>query len=136
MRYVISLLCIIGCFGCSSHLDIRQDYAFEIEMLPVPKRLQREETVALEFAIVREEIFTGTRYFFRYFQPDGKGVLTDDKGERYAMNRFYPLMDEVFRMLYRSECAEGQTLDFVFMDNFGRKVEYSVAFQNETPKET
>ncbi|MDE7074653.1 MAG: DUF3872 domain-containing protein [Odoribacter sp.] len=135
MRYVILLLCIIGYFGCSSHLDIRQDYKFEIEMLPIPKKLQREEMVALEFAIIREEVFRDTRYSFRYFQSDGKGVLMNDKGEQYVMNRYYPLNADVFKMLYRSKCTEGQTLDFVFMDNFGLTVEYSVAFQNAPQKQ-
>lgn len=137
MKYLILLLSIIGILcSCSSELDIKQDYSFSVKTLPLPKRVEAGETVALEFTLVRERIYKEASYSFRYFQLDGKGVLTDDTGEKLVMNRLYRIKSDEFALLYQSTCSEAQQLDFVFMDNFGQEVEYSVTFQNETRKET
>ena len=132
MKYMILLLSVIwGLCSCSPDLDIKQDYSFSIKTLPLPKRLETGENVALEFTLVRERIYEDAEYSFRYFQPDGKGVLTDDTGQRLAMNRLYRIKSDEFTLLYQSACAEVQQLDFVFIDNFGQELEYSVTFQHE-----
>jgi hypothetical protein len=117
--------------ACGDKLDIRQNDSFSIKTLPVPKRLQNGEIVPIEFTIIKEGSYTKTRYAFRYFQSDGDGILMDSSGVPFAVNRFYKLDKLLFTLLYRSECTETQTLDFVFTDNFGNKVEYTVVFQNE-----
>ena len=134
MKHVILFLSLWILCSCSSDLDIKQDYSFTVKTLPLPKRLSAGESVALEFTLVREKIYKEAYYSFRYFQSDGKGILTDDKGRALTMNRLHSLTNDVFTLLYQSACSESQQLDFVFVDNFGREVEYSVAFQNETPK--
>lgn len=73
-------------------------------------------------------------YSFRFFQTDGKGTLTNDKGQPYTVNRYYNVED-TFTLLYTSRCEETQTLDFVFTDNFGKELEYRVSFQNDGKKE-
>lgn len=134
MKHILFVIIMSTVFcSCSDHLDIKQDYNYSIQTLPFPKSLKNGETTALEFTIVREAIYEDASYSFRYFQSDGKGVLTDDTGEHYAVNRYYPLRKDVFKMLYRSDCEETQTLDFVFrLDNFGKEVEYSISFQNNS----
>lgn len=126
--YLILILFVAG--ACSDHLNIRQDYAFSIELLPIPKKIKQNETIPLEFTIIRDGVYKDNCYSFRYFQSDGKGTLMDDKGEHFAFNRFYSLESDTFKILYKSECNETQTLDFVFRDIFGNEVEYSVSFQN------
>lgn len=119
-------------FACSDKLDIKQDYDFIIKTLPYPKTLKNGETTPLEFTIIREGIYKNTTYSFRYFQSDGKGVLMNDAGNPFAVNRLYPLNDDVFKLLYRSECNETQTLDIVFVDSVGKEFEYSISFQNDS----
>lgn len=119
-------------FSCSDSLDIKQDYTFRVKTLPVQKKLQNGETTTIEFTIVREGQYQKTAYSFRYFQPDGTGTLTDDTGKTYPMNRFHPIENDEFTVLYQSHCKEAQTLDFVFRDNFGQEVEYSISFQNNS----
>lgn len=130
MKYTLLLLLMIMGLGCSDNLNIKQDYAFSIELLPIPKKIKQNETVPLEFTILREDIYKNNSFSFRYFQSDGKGLLMNDKGEHYAVNRFYKLESDIFKMLYRSDCDETQKLDFVFRDSFGNQTEYSVSFQN------
>lgn len=127
--YLILILLVAG--ACSDHLNIRRDYAFSIELLPIPKKIKQNETVPLEFTILREDIYKNNSFSFRYFQSDGKGLLMNDKGEHYAVNRFYKLESDIFKMLYRSDCDETQKLDFVFRDSFGNQTDYSVSFQND-----
>lgn len=136
MRYIILLLLSILAFGaCSSDLDIKQAYLFSIKTLPVAKRIQQGETVALEFTLVRESNYKAARYSFRYFQPEGEGRLMDASGRALTMNRFHSITDEEFTLLYRSACKDAQQLDFVFIDNFGQEVEYVVSFQNKTKED-
>ncbi len=133
MKYIILLLSVVwGLYSCSSELDIKQDYSFSVKTLPLPKRLSTGESVALEFTLVREKIYKDAGYSFRYFQPDGKGSLTDDTGGELVKNRLYRIKSDEFTLLYQSACSEAQQLDFVFIDNFGQEVEYSVSFQNES----
>lgn len=129
-----TLLFLLGVilFSCSGDLDIKQDYNYSIKTLPVPKAIKAGDLVPLEFEIIRDAIYKNTSYSFRYFQSDGKGELTNDAGEHFAVNRFYPLQTDVFKLLYRSACSETQTLDFVFTDNFGKETEYKISFQNDS----
>ncbi|GHT23303.1 hypothetical protein AGMMS4957_14670 [Bacteroidia bacterium] len=91
-------------------------------------------TVPLEFSIIREEHYAGTSYKFRYFQSDGTGVLTC-KGNTVPVNRFQEIASDDFVLTYQSTCEEQQQLDFVFVDNFGRRVDYTITFASERTEE-
>jgi hypothetical protein len=108
-----------------------QNYGYRVETLPLPKSFERGETVALEFSIVREGYYSETAYKFRYFQSEGTGTLTDSYGTAIPVNRFRDIPSDDFVLYYRSECEEQQQLDFVFENNFGQRVEYSIAFPIE-----
>lgn len=121
--------------ACNDNLDIIQDYGYRAETLPLPKKIKRGETVDLEFSIIREGNYTGTAYRFRYFQDKGEGVLSY-KGKTVSMNRFQDIDSDNFVLTYQSLCDEQQELNFVFESNFGRWVEYTIAFSSEqTEKE-
>jgi hypothetical protein len=116
--------------ACNDSLDIVQDYEYRIETLPLPKKLKHGETVDLEFSILREGYYTGTAYRFRYFQDDGEGLLSY-RGKTVPMNRFQDIDSDDFVLSYTNH-TEGQIrLDFVFENNFGRRVDYSIAFSGE-----
>jgi hypothetical protein len=123
--------------ACNDSLDIVQDYGYRIETLPLPKKIKQDETVVLEFSIVREGYYTGTAYRFRYFQNEGEGLLSY-RGKTVPMNRFQNISTDNFVLTYQSLCDEQQELSFVFENNFGRRVEYIVAFsgESEDKKET
>ncbi|MDR0429750.1 MAG: DUF3872 domain-containing protein [Tannerellaceae bacterium] len=124
------LLGAIAC-ACSDNLSIRQSYTYSIGMLPLPSALENGEAVNLEFSIVREGYYEGTAYKFRYFQSAGKGVLTDSKGKSIPVNRFQDIPSDDFTLIYQCTGEEQQQLDFVFMDNFGQVVEYTIAFNSK-----
>jgi len=121
------LLPVVVC-GCNDNLDIKQDYRYSIESLPLPKSIKQGQTVALEFSIIREGYYTGTSYRFRYFQSEGEGTLKNDKGKTLPINRFHAIASDNFVLIYKCIVEGQQQLDFVFEDNFCQRVEYMVMF--------
>ena len=124
------LLSVVVC-ACNDDLDIKQDYGYSIETLPLPKSLKQGQTVALECSIIRQGYYTGTSYKFRYFQSEGEGTLKNDKGKTLVMNRFHAIASDNFVLNYKCLLEEQQQLDFVFEDNFGQRVEYSITFTSK-----
>jgi len=131
--YTMLVACIVC--ACSDHLDIVQDYGYSVEILPLPKKMGQGKTVDLEFSIVREGYYSGTQYKFRYFQSAGTGSLSY-KGQTVPMNRFQDIDSDNFVLTYECQCAEQQELDFVFENNFGKKIEYSITFSAEQVQQT
>jgi hypothetical protein len=123
--------------ACNDSLDIVQDYGYRVETLPLPEKLKPGETVDLEFSIVREGYYKETAYRFRFFQSEGEGILSY-QGKSVPVNRFQDIDSDNFVLTYQSlSKSQQQQLDFVFESNFGRRVEYIVAFSSEqTEKET
>jgi hypothetical protein len=131
--YTMLIACIVC--ACNDSLDIVQDYGYRVETLPLLKRIEQGETVALEFSIVREGYYKEATYRFRYFQSEGEGLLSY-KGKVLPVNRFQDIAADNFVLTYQSLCDDQQQLDFVFEDSFGRRVEYTIAFSSEqTEKE-
>lgn len=114
--------------ACNDDLDVRQAYGYSVETLPLPKSLEKGELVALEFSIVREGDYAGATYKFRYFQSEGEGSLKDGKGKVIPVNRFQSIASDNFVLTYTNLAEEQAQLDFVFEDNFGQRVEYTVTF--------
>lgn len=128
------LLSAIVC-ACNNDLDIRQAYGYSVETLPLPKSLKKGQSVDLEFSIVREGYYDGTSYKFRYFQSEGEGLLSDEKGSIIPMNRFQPIVSDDFVLKYVCLSEEQQQLDFVFEDNFGQRVDYTITFGSDRTEE-
>ena len=113
--YMVATLLLVG--ACNDNVDIQQSYPFSIETMPVPKKLKVGETAEIRCQLHRDGRFEETKYFIRYFQPDGKGTLRMDDGMVLLPNDRYPLDREVFRLYYTSESENQQTIDIYFEDN-------------------
>lgn len=50
----------------------------------------------------------------------------------FDMNTLYQIPSDNFTLIYKSECKERQTLDFVFEDNFGKQVLYQITLENDS----
>jgi hypothetical protein len=117
--------------ACNDGLDISSDYGFTVEHLPVQKRIARGETAEIRLRLVREGRWDGAAYRMRYFQPDGKGQLADERGTVFLSNDLYDLETETFRLYYTSLSDDRQRIDLYFIDNYGKVVQKSFSFQNE-----
>lgn len=118
--------------SCDKELDVQQAYKFELETMPVQKRIAVGETAEIRCTLVREGEYAGARYTIRYFQPDGHGELRLDDGTLFAPNDRYPLERFSFRLYYTSRSDDQQTVDVYIEDNMGQLVQRSFTFQNET----
>ena len=117
--------------ACSDDLDIRTNYLFDLETMPVQKRIAEGETAEIRCQIVKEGDYAENRFHIRYFQPDGRGVLRLENKRKLSPNDLYPLDKEVFRLYYTSECSDQQTIDIYIVDSFGQTVQKTFSFQNE-----
>ena len=124
----------LGLVACDNELDIKQEYPFAVETMPVADEITDGETVEIRLEIKPEGNFTGTVYTLRYFQPDGKGSLKMEDGTVLKPNDRYLLNEWKFRLYYTSASTETQTLTVVVEDNFGKSYEMEFSF-NDTDEE-
>ena len=76
LDFMMTVCCMVFSFlalvACDNELDIRQEYPFTVESMPVADEIVNGETVEIRLEIKPEGNFSGTVYTLRYFQPDGK----------------------------------------------------------------
>lgn len=118
--------------ACDDELDVKQVYSFDLETMPVQKRITEGETVEIRCQIVREGNYSETAFEIRYFQPDGKGELRLDDGTVFLPNDLYPLDRTTFRLYYTSQSTDQQVIDVYIVDSFGQVVQKTFSFQNDT----
>ena len=127
-----ALFCLVSCDG---GLDVRQEYPFTVEAMPVADGIANGETVEIRLEIRPEGTFAGTVYTLRYFQPDGKGKLEMDNGTVFLSNDLYPLEKETFRLYYTSASTDQQTIDIYIIDSFGQMQQLTLSFNNDNSEE-
>lgn len=132
---------LIGCYvltaltfvcACSDRLDIKQDYDFDLETLPVQKTIAVNETAEIRCKLVTEGDYLENVYFIRYFQSDGEGILMDDQGTVFAPNDLYPMTKRTFRLYYTSLGTSRQVVDVYIVNSFGRVIQKSFSFTNNS----
>jgi hypothetical protein len=128
------LLAAIAC-ACSDNIDIKQDYEFSVSHLPVPKKLQVNEVAEIRCTLHRVGKYSNTRYYLRYFQYNGDGLLWMNDGEPFLPNDAYELTDTSFRLYFRSLSEDAHNVEVVFFDSFGREFPLIFTFNNETTEE-
>lgn len=131
--YLLGTMLLV--FSCNDKLDIQQVYPFTVITLPVQKQIKVGETAEIRFQLHREGYYESTKYFIRYFQPDGKGILRMEDGMVFLPNDLFPLPSEVFRLYYTSASTDQQKIDVYIEDSFGQVEQLTFAFNNENDKE-
>ena len=130
--YIVAALLLVG--ACNDNVDIQQSYPFSIETMPVPKKLKVGETAEIRCQLHRDGRFEETKYFIRYFQPDGAGTLKMSDGTVLLPNDLYTLPGETFRLYYTSASTDQQTVDVYFQDSFGQLEQLTFSFNNDNSK--
>jgi len=133
---IVTFCCVVSMIGCNDKLTIKQDYNFEITHLPYSsKDVEFGQQVEIRFQIrsIGGE-YSGTTYYLRYFQFEGKGFLTDEDARMFFPNDLYELSNKAFRLYYQPESGESHILTLTFLDSFGHEKETTLTFT--TPQET
>ena len=110
--------------------DIKQNFPFEVSLMPVPKEIRTGETVEIRIKILPSGNFRDTKYFIRYFQFEGSGELRYFDSDPYLPNDLYLLESKVFRLYYTSTSAVTQSFDVWISDNFDNEQKVSFEFKN------
>ena len=131
--YLIGIILLMT--SCNDKLDIQQMYPFTVTTMPVQSRIQLGETAEIRFQLHREGYYNETKYFIRYFQTDGKGILKMTDGTVFLPNDLYPLPSETFRLYYTSASTDQQRIDIYIEDNFGQMEVMSFSWRNENIEE-
>lgn len=127
--YLLGAMLLV--FSCDDKLDVQQVYPFTVTTMPVQKRIMMGETAEIRFQLHREGYYDETKYFIRYFQPDGKGTLRMADETVFLPNDLYPLPNESFRLYYTSASTDQQQIDVYIEDSHGQVEQLTFAFNNE-----
>ena len=140
LDFMMTVCCMVFSFlalvACVNELDIRLEFPFTVESMPVADEIVNGETVEIRLEIKPEGNFSGTVYTLRYFQPDGKGSLKMEDGTVLKPNDRYLLNEWKFRLYYTSHSGkESQTIDLYFEDNWGNLQQLTYDFNGKDAEE-
>lgn len=139
LRRVMAVGCMAvamaGLTACDDELEVQQAFLFTVELMPIPNKVTKGETVEIRCELVAEGRTDNTIYTIRYFQFEGEGTLKMDNGIVLQPNDRYLLEKEIFRMYYTSECDESQNFIVVVEDNYGQSYEFEIDLNNENVDE-
>lgn len=139
LRGVMAVGCMAvamaGLTACDDELEVQQAFPFTVELMPIPNKVTKGETVEIRCELVAEGKTDNTIYTIRYFQFEGEGTLKMDNGIVLQPNVRYLLEKEIFRMYYTSECDESQNFIVVVEDNYGQSYEFEIDLNNENADE-
>ena len=121
--------------SCDDDMDIQQSYPFTVEVMPVPNKVTKGQTVEIRCELKKEGDFAGTLYTIRYFQFEGEGSLKMDNGITFLPNDRYLLENEKFRLYYTAEGDEAHNFIVVVEDNFKNSYELEFDFNNRNVKD-
>ena len=133
-------LCLIAAMSftlvsCDDDMDIQQSYPFTVEVMPVPNKVVKGQTVEIRCELKKEGDFSGTLYTIRYFQFEGEGSLKMDNGITFLPNDRYLLENEKFRLYYTAAGDEAHNFIVVVEDNFSNSYELEFDFNNRNVKD-
>ena len=133
-------LCLIAAVSftfvsCDDDMDIQQSYPFTVEVMPVPNKVTKGQTVEIRCELKKEGDFANTLYTIRYFQFEGEGKLKMDNGITFLPNDRYLLENGKFRLYYTAEGDEAHNFIVVVEDNFGNSFELEFDFNNRNVKD-
>lgn len=126
---------MVGLTACDDELEVQQAFPFTVELMPIPNKVTKGETVEIRCELVAEGKTDNTIYTIRYFQFEGEGTLKMDNGIVLQPNDRYLLEKEIFRMYYTSECDESQNFIVVVENNYGQSYEFEIDLNNENADE-
>ena len=135
MMCATMMAALVGFTSCEDDLDIQTNYPFEVEVMPVPTKVLRGQTVEIRCHLNKEGDYKNTLYTIRWFLYDGTGSLRMENGTILQPNDRYLLENEKFRLYYTAEGDEAHNFIVVVEDNFKNSYELEFDFNNRNIKD-
>ncbi len=114
-----------------SDLEVQQNFPFEVNVMPVPNELSNNETVEIRIKLLKTGNYLNSKYFIRYFQFEGEGILQYYDEPSYQPNDLYELPKDEFRLYYTSKSMVSQSFEVWISDNFGNERKLSFQFNSK-----
>ncbi len=125
---LLSSLTLVSCD--KDEIEIQNDFPFELQVMPVPKDIANGENIEIRITLKRSGNYLGTKYFIRYFQFNGKGILRYYNELPYLPNDLYSIPENQFRLYYTSNSTVSQSFDIWISDNFGNEKQLTFQFNS------
>lgn len=135
MMCATMMAALVGFTSCEDDLDIQTNYPFEVEVMPVPTKVLRGQTVEIRCHLAKEGDYTHTLYTIRWFLYDGTGSLRMENGTELQPNDRYLLENETFRLYYTSASKNAHKFIVVVEDSNGNSQTLTFNFNNENKKD-
>jgi len=116
--------------GCDDKLVVQQVYEFSVSTLPLQQKIKVCETVEIRFKLIRSDKYEGAKYYFNFFQPEGKGYIQNESKDILIPNDTYELASDTFSLYYTSYCLDKQSIDITIRDNFNQEHKLTFSFEN------
>ena len=129
--FVAAMMSMLLLTSCNKEaLNIKQDFPFDVNVMPVPKDIKNGQTVEIRMTILPSGDYSNTKYYLRFFQYDGTGTLQYYNEDPYKSNDLYPLPAKEFRLYYTSTSSVSQSFDVWVSDDFGNEKKLEFQFNN------
>lgn len=127
---IVSAILLVFSSCNSDDLEIKNDFPFEVNLMPVPTEISNGQTVEIRMKITSEGNYQNTKYYIRYFQFEGVGDLRYFDNPPFLPNDLYELASEEFRLYYTSLSDESTEFSIWISDNFGNERKLDFQFNN------
>lgn len=133
LSLVTVMVLLLTITSCEDGLDVKTNFPFEVEVMPVPKSIGVGETVPIRCTIKAEGNYLGTQYYIRYFPVDGVGRVFMGAGKMVTLkpNESYLLPSKAFAIYYGSEVNATHTIDVWIFDNNGNEQKMTFQFNSK-----
>ncbi len=133
-------LCLIAAMSftlvsCDDDMDIQQSYPFTVEVMPVPNKVTKGQTVEIRCELKRRATFRVRSIPSGISSSRGEGTLKMDNGITFLPNDRYLLENEKFRLYYTAAGDEAHNFIVVVEDNFSNSYELEFDFNNRNVKD-
>ena len=133
-------LCLIAAMSftlvsCDDDMDIQPSYPFTVEVMPVPNKVVKGQTVEIRCELKKGGRLFGYALYHPLFPVRGEGSLKMDNGITFLPNDRYLLENEKFRLYYTAAGDEAHNFIVVVEDNFSNSYELEFDFNNRNVKD-
>lgn len=128
--FIMVLMGIVFNSCQDNDLEIKQDFPFEVKVMPIPSKIKEGEIVEIRIVLETAGNFSETKYSIRYFQFEGNGKLQRYSDEPYLPNDEYLLPEKQFRLYYTSQSSESHQFSIWIKDSFSNEKRIDFEFDN------
>lgn len=128
--FILVLLGIIFNSCQDNDLEMKQNFPFDVKVMPIPSKIKEGEIVEIRIILETAGNFSETKYSIRYFQFEGNGKLQRYSDEPYLPNDEYILPEKQFRLYYTSQSSESHQFSIWIKDSFGNEKRIDFEFDS------